>query len=253
MRPRVMLLNACGRADSGFAAALERKNIAVEKAADMAGLLQKLAGATANLVVLCLDEPGSAAVVALCRSVRRATEAPLMVVAVAAGDDTAVQALAAGADLVVLGQHEAGFLAAQVEAVLRCVESVHLPRPLAAGKFASHDGRLAIDLAQHCVQVAGVAVALTPIETRLLALLLHQPGRVLSYDEILHHVWGWEGESRGNVHAYIRSLRHKLGDRAAAPRYIANEFGFGYRLLPGSIAPQPERSDPATLQAPGTL
>jgi two-component system, OmpR family, KDP operon response regulator KdpE len=243
-----MLLNVCGRADSGFGAALKRKNLAVEKAADIGCLLEKLAGAAASLVVLCVGEAGSAAVVALCRSVRRVTEAPLMVVAVAASDDTAVQALAAGADLVVLGQHEAGFLAAQVEAVLRCVDSVDVPRSTAAGgRFASHDGRLAIDLAQRCVDVEGVAVALTPIETRLLALLLHQPGRMLSYDEILHHVWGWDGENRGNVHAYIRSLRRKLGDRADTPRYIANEFGFGYRLLPGSIAPQADRTAPGIL------
>lgn len=170
--------------------------------------------------------------------------APIMVVAAKATDDTSVRALAEGADLVVVGRHDASFLAAQVEAVLRCVDSAQAPGSLAAGgKFVSRDGRLAIDLAQRTVLVEGRAVALTQIETRLLTLLLTHPGHVLSYDEIVHYVWGWEGESRGSVHAYVRMLRRKLGDRAEDPRYIANEFGCGYQLLPGSVAPQQDDSD----------
>jgi DNA-binding response OmpR family regulator len=241
-----MLLEACGRAVAGFAAALERNNVAVARAADINCLLQKLDSVPVSLVVLCIDDPSSAAGVAMCRSVRGATAAPIMLVALSATDDTAVQALADGADLVVLGQHKASFLAAQVEAVLRCVDNVYVPRAVAAdGTFFSHDGRLAIDLAHRSVHVDGLAVPLTQIETRLLSLLLRHSGRVLSYDEILHHVWGWDGEDHGNVHAYIRSLRRKLGDSAETPRYIANDFGFGYRLLPGSIVSQQHRTEPA--------
>jgi DNA-binding response OmpR family regulator len=243
MRARVMLLDVCGRAELGFVAALERNNVAVDSTSDIDFLLQKLARAPANLVLLCIGDASSAPIAAMCSSVRRATVAPLMVIAQAATDDTAVRVLGEGADLVVVGRHEARYIAAQVEAVLRCIDGINdrasvPPAAAGDGKFISRDGRLAIDLAQRTVLVEGRAVPLTQIEMRLLTLLLTRPGRVLSYDEILHSVWGWDGESRGSVHAYIRSLRRKLGDSAADPRYIANEFGYGYRLLPDSVAPR---------------
>ena len=96
------------------------------------------------------------------------------------------------------------------------------------------DGRLRIDLARREVSLHGEAVALTRKEYALLASLVQHAGRVVTQPQLLREVWGPTHQQ--DTH-YLRilagKLRHKLGDDASSPKYIATEPGVGLRFIGG--------------------
>ena len=74
-------------------------------------------------------------------------------------------------------------------------------------------------------------MTLTATEYELLRVLAQGAGRVLTYEALLRQVWA--GRGHGNpkiVRAYVKRLRHRLGDDAARPAWIVNERGVGYRM-----------------------
>ncbi|MBI5170303.1 MAG: response regulator transcription factor [Candidatus Eisenbacteria bacterium] len=102
-----------------------------------------------------------------------------------------------------------------------------------SGSAAIERGDLRIDFDAREVSVAGRKLTLTPREFELLAFLARHPGRVVSRDELLRKVWGYDylGETR-TVDVHVRRLRMKLG---AEPAYIETVTGAGYKFaqLPG--------------------
>jgi DNA-binding response OmpR family regulator len=119
-------------------------------------------------------------------------------------------------------------LVARVQAMLRRAE---LPSSVEdQGKHtAFSDGYLTVDIAQRRVIVDGNQVKLTPIEFRLLALLLQNTGRILMHQQLLEKVWGWEYvDDLDYVRIYISHLRKKIEPNPALPKYIITEPGVGY-------------------------
>jgi len=89
-----------------------------------------------------------------------------------------------------------------------------------------------VDLAQRRVSVAGREVHLTPIEYRLLALLVKHAGKVLTHRQLLREVWGPSHVEHSHyLRIYMAQLRHKLEADPARPRYLLTEAGVGYRLI----------------------
>jgi two-component system KDP operon response regulator KdpE len=94
---------------------------------------------------------------------------------------------------------------------------------------AYDDGYLAIDLDRHRVRVRGDEIRLTPTEFALLRYLCEHAGRVLTYVQILSHVWRPGcADSPQYVHVYMHRLRGKLCEEPAKPRYLITEAGVGY-------------------------
>lgn len=92
-------------------------------------------------------------------------------------------------------------------------------------------GELEIDLLNRRVRTAGRAVELTAVEQSLLFLLAANAGRALSRDEILDSLWGEEFAAESNVvDRHVKSLRAKLHDNWAWPRFIETVRGIGYRF-----------------------
>ncbi len=90
-------------------------------------------------------------------------------------------------------------------------------------------GALVIDVDAHSVTKAGTHIALTPTEFRLLQALAENAGRVLTHQQLLDHVWGYDSvEDTGYIKRYIWYLRRKLEDDPAKPQHILTERGFGY-------------------------
>ncbi len=90
-------------------------------------------------------------------------------------------------------------------------------------------GSLVIDTDARRVTKAGKVVELTPTEYRLLATLAENGGRVLSHEQLLNKVWGYEfGEDTGYVKRYIWYLRRKIENDPRKPEHILTERGFGY-------------------------
>ena len=92
-------------------------------------------------------------------------------------------------------------------------------------------GELAIDYARRLVRVDGRTIELTPTEYDLLRLLSVNAGRVMSFDSLLHKVWGnVDGADTQAVRNFVKKLRRKLGDDPASPSFILNVRGVGYRM-----------------------
>ncbi len=116
-------------------------------------------------------------------------------------------------------------IVARVNAVLgraRQVPVDHKPK-----RYVS--GNLVIDTDARRVTKAGKVIELTPTEYRLLATLAENGGRVLSHEQLLNKVWGYEyGEDTGYVKRYIWYLRRKIENDPRKPEHILTERGFGY-------------------------
>ena len=143
-------------------------------------------------------------------------------------EEDIVRGLDSGADdylIKPLGNKE---LVARVRAVLRRAELPSYTEDQSEND-TFNNGYLAVDIAKRKVTVNGKRVKLTPIEFRLLALLLRNDGRILTHQQLLKKVWGWEYvNDRDYVRIYILRLRRKIEPDAAFPHYIITEPGVGY-------------------------
>jgi two-component system KDP operon response regulator KdpE len=92
-----------------------------------------------------------------------------------------------------------------------------------------------IDLAERRLTGAAGEVHLTPIEWRVLELLVGNPDKLLSHDHLLRAIWGPGKVDRlVYLRVYIASLRRKLEPDRGEPRYLLTEPGYGYRFCPGN-------------------
>jgi DNA-binding response OmpR family regulator len=126
-------------------------------------------------------------------------------------------------------------LLARARAALRTVEANAAARRLAR----YDDGDLNVDLEARRVWVEGARVPLKATEYKLLAYLLQNAGQVLTYEQILGHVWGWGcQDSVDYVHVYVWHLRQKLEQDPRRPRYLLTEHGVGYRFEKRDLGPR---------------
>ncbi len=158
-------------------------------------------------------------------TVRELSELPLLAIAAADGDEVRIRVLRAGADDCVVETASAEEIAARVEALLRRA------RPGQQAGAVIGDEFVHIDHPRHRVEVLGVEVALTPIEFRMLACFVENPGRVLGHDQLLDMVWGDRIRDRDEVKLYVSYLRRKLGT-AASVDPVETVRGVGYRYRP---------------------
>ena len=166
----------------------------------------------------------------VCRAIRRTSITP--VIMVTAQTDTAdlVNGFDAGADDYVTKPVVPKELAARIRAALRRTQTSD-PSPSNA-KSLNKIGDVEIDRNMSIVRKNGIEVALTKTEYRLLVEFADHPGMVLSRDQLLERVWGYEylGDSR-LVDAHVRRLRVKVETQPEEPTMIVTVRGMGYRLL----------------------
>jgi two-component system KDP operon response regulator KdpE len=172
------------------------------------------------------------------------TKAPIIVLSGRADSVDKVEALDAGADDYVTKPFGVEELLARMRAAVRRTGT---PEDLPRIWF----GDLVIDLAAKRVIGAGEDVRLTPTEWHLLEVLLRNPGKLLSRNQLLTEVWGpGYAEATGNLRLYMAQLRRKLEPDPARPRWLITEPGMGYRYQPspedsGSPAPAPAPQEEA--------
>lgn len=166
------------------------------------------------------------------RDVRAWSTVPIIVLSARVGEQDKIEALDAGADDYLTKPFGVGELLARVRAASR--------RRLSAGSDPGaifQFGDVTVDMSLRTVVKGQVAVHLTPIEYRLLSLLIAHAGKVLTHRLILREVWGPSHAGDGHyVRVYMGHLRHKLEDDPAQPVYILTETAIGYRLLPSASA-----------------
>lgn len=162
-----------------------------------------------------------------CRQIRLLSNVPIIMLTTLDNDEDVIRGLDYGADDFVTKPFSRDVLLARARAVLRRSEQLADPED----QQSYNDSYLLIDVRKHRVQVDGQAVQLSSTEFRLLAYLLQNAGQVLTYQNILDKVWGWEyQDSIDYVHVYISHLRRKIEADPRNPRYLLTERGIGYRF-----------------------
>jgi two-component system KDP operon response regulator KdpE len=188
--------------------------------------LTALATQGAELVILDIGLPDKDGHEVL-KELRQWSQVPVIMLTVRAGEVEKVAALDAGANDYVTKPFGVQELMARLRALLRQhAADSHDALPV------FDDGCLRIDLSRREVHLSGEPVALTRKEYMLLALLLGHAGRVVTQPQILKDVWGPTHQHDTHyLRILVGKLRQKIGDDAAAPRYIATEPGVGLRFL----------------------
>jgi two-component system KDP operon response regulator KdpE len=187
--------------------------------------LDALAVRGADLVVLDMGLPDRDGKAVL-QELRQWSQVPVIVLTVRSGEAEKVAALDAGANDYVTKPFGVQELMARIRALLRSHTVSGETPPV------FDDGHLRVDLSRREVNLAGEMVTLSRKEYALLALLVQHAGRVVTQPQLLRELWGpTHQEDTHYLRILVAKLRQKLGDDAAAPRWIATEPGVGLRFL----------------------
>ncbi len=207
---------------------------AVACASDGPEALASVRTSEPGLIVLDIGLPGMSGA-EVCSAIRAFSRVPIVMLTARDTDLDKVALLEAGADDYVVKPFSPPELVARVRAVLRrtsgdFAEAGGTPSGGPRAPQVSVGG-LTLDAAAREVSVDGVPVALTAREFDLLMAMARRPGVVFSREQLLESAVGFSdfSEARG-VDVHVRHLREKLGDDAAAPRFIETVRGVGYRV-----------------------
>lgn len=208
--------------------ALEDEGYAVTEAVDGITGLKAFDNASVDLVLLDLRLPDMSGF-EVCRLLRSKSLVPIIIVTAQTDTHDLVAGLEAGADDYVTKPVIAKELAARIRAALRRT-TLTSTTSNSTDRFVVKDIELKVD--QGIALKSGVEILLTKTEYRLLQVFLENQNNVLSRDQLLEIVWGYEylGDSR-LVDAHIRRLRVKIEDSPDDPKIIVTVRGMGYRLL----------------------
>ena len=206
---------------------LEHDGYLVSEAFNGKQAIQKLREALPDLILLDVMMPDLDGFEVL-EMVREISNLPIIMLTAKGEEDDRIKGLEKGADDYVTKPFSPRELVSRVKAVLRRTEG-------ATGSMhglIEIDDRLKIDFDKREVWLEGKIVKLRPTEYKLLFHLVQNAGWVLSHDQLLINVWGYEYRDEPHyVRLYINYLRQKLEKDAANPKYILTERGVGYRFL----------------------
>ena len=207
--------------------ALEDEGYTVHEAVDGAAGLAAFAEHDVDLVLLDLRLPDMSGF-DVCRTIRAESITPIIMITAQTDTHDMVAGLEAGADDYVTKPVVPKELAARIRALLR---RVHLHEATSTSS-STRFGDLELRREQGIVLKGGEELSLTKTEYRLLCEFADHAGAVLSRDQLLERVWGYEylGDSR-LVDAHVRRLRLKIEDHPDDPKLIVTARGIGYRLM----------------------
>lgn len=223
---------------------LRREGFEIVLAHDGETAVQRFGDEMPDLVVLDVNMPRLDGF-AVCQRIRRLADTPIILLTVRGEEDDIVRGLELGADDYMTKPFSPRQLVARAQAVLRRSRPGHS----VATAGLQRVGNLALDASRREIQarrgdggeaVAGDAVSLTALETRLLGYLMLNAGHVLMADAIIDHVWGVDGGDREMLRQLVRRLRGKLkelydgvGDQVTGGPVIETIPGVGYGLTRG--------------------
>lgn len=161
------------------------------------------------------------------RSVREISRVPVIVVSARQEEKEKIIALDLGADDYVTKPFYMGELLARIRAALRKSAGGIQQEPESVFECEY----LKVDNQKRQVLIDGKEIHLTPIEFRILNLLIANRGKVLTHNYIVDQIWGrMDGVEPGNLRVFMATLRRKIEKEPANPRFILTEVGVGYRF-----------------------
>ena len=163
-------------------------------------------------------------------NIRGWSNMPIIVISARSEDSDKITALDAGADDYLTKPFSVEELLARLRVTQRRL--LLLKSSNNAGKPVFQNGELKIDYAASCVYLKGEEMHLTPIEYKLLCLLSHNVGKVLTHTYITMQIWGSSRENDiASLRVFMATLRKKLEPKKTSPQYIQTHIGIGYRML----------------------
>ena len=184
-----------------------------------------------DLLVLDLGLPDSDGLDVI-RAVRCWSGVPIIVLSARSDELDKIAALDAGADDYLTKPFGVGELLARVRANLRRPRNAAGDGPLLEADSSCKFGDVEVDRTARIVRRAGQEVHLTPIEYRLLGVLMANAGRVLTHRQLLREVWGpSHGDQSHYLRIYMGHLRQKLELDPTQPQHLLTETAVGYRLV----------------------
>lgn len=206
---------------------LEHDGFQVSEAFNGKEALQKIRDVTPDLILLDVMMPDIDGFEVL-ETVREVSQVPVIMLTAKGEEDDRVRGLELGADDYVTKPFSPRELVSRVKAVLRRTEG-------ASGSMhglIEVDDRLKIDFDRREIWLEGKLVKLRPTEYRMLYHLVQNAGWVVTHDQLLTKVWGYEYRDEPHyVRLYINYLRQKLEANPSEPKYILTERGVGYRFV----------------------
>jgi DNA-binding response OmpR family regulator len=198
----------------------------VELASDGASALEMLRGRPPSAVIIDLQSPGSAGC-DLCREITRAVPGlPLVVLSATSDVVDKVLLLEMGADDYVTIPFSPRELLARTRALIRRASRI---RPESTCAF----GNVLVDFSKREVSCSGEVIRLTAKEYKTLEFLIKNAQRVISRDELLNEVWGYQNyPCTRTVDNHILRLRQKLENDSSNPTHILTMHGVGYKFMP---------------------
>lgn len=177
------------------------------------------------LVILDLGLPDMDGTAVLAK-LRGWSQVPVLVLSARHGSEDKVRALDAGADDYITKPFGLDELLARLRALLRRSADGAEPPVITTDAFI-------VDLGRHRVTRDGEDVRLTPTEWKMLEVLVKNPEKLITQQQLLSEVWGPAYAKETNyLRVYMAQLRRKLEPDAGNPRHLLTEAGIGYRFLP---------------------
>ena len=162
------------------------------------------------------------------RQIREKSSAPIIVVSAREEESEKIRALDLGADDYMTKPFHMGELLARMRVSKRKLNNIVNPDNIET--FTSD--YLSVDYTKGLVFVDSEEVHLTPMEYKLLKLLIANRGKVLTHNYILNQVWGYgESNDAKSLRVFMASLRRKIERDTANPRFILTQVGIGYRFV----------------------
>lgn len=206
---------------------LEHDGFVVNEAFNGKEAIQQLRNASPDLILLDVMMPDLDGFEVL-EIIRETSKVPVLMLTAKGEEDDRIRGLELGADDYITKPFSPREMVSRVKAVLRRTEN-------ATGSMhglLEIDDRLKIDFDRREIWLEGKIVKLRPTEYRLLYHLVQNAGWVISHDQLLTKVWGYEYRDEPHyVRLYINYLRKKLEADPSNPKYILTERGVGYRFV----------------------
>ena len=224
MGTRILAVEDDERIRTAVKLALEDEGWTVAEAANGEDALALFQQEPADVVLIDIMLPGIDGF-EVCRSIRRSSDVPIVMVTARADTHDVVAGLEAGADDYLTKPFAPKELSARIRALLRRARTADVSSPHL--RF----GDLEIVPEEGVVRRNGRDVHLTKTEFRVLVELAQSPGRVFSREVLLERIWehGYFGDGR-LVDVHVRRLRTKIEADPANPRHVVTVRGLGYKL-----------------------
>ncbi len=225
--PRVLYINGDGVTSGWLAAALDDREFSVHTHEAPSEIGEALAHVQPDVVVISCSRPDPNTR-QLCSGLRELSSVPIVVCAQSTREADIVAVFEAGADDYLVTPIRPVELTARLRAVLR--RTIEAP-----GRHVQSEALVAGDVEvrvkEHKAYRRDVLVDLSPIEFRLLTVLVQEVGRAVSHSRLIASVWGPEYvDCRHYLRLYIKYLRSKVEDDPKDPKLIVSEWGVGYRF-----------------------